>query len=129
MARMAVAPRSIVKGVDVVEDVCPGQISGFIDALADALLFQAAEQRFRDSIIPAVATSTHTRFKIIGLTQTGVIIAPILPARSECPSTGFSGLRCHTTIDKASAVNWRDKVGFIDQPTTLCAKRSTTTPS
>jgi hypothetical protein len=36
---MAVAPVSIVKGFDVVEDTHQGRISGFVDALADAFLF------------------------------------------------------------------------------------------
>ena len=40
---MTVAPSPIVKDFDVVEDIGPGQIPSFVDALADALLFQTAD--------------------------------------------------------------------------------------
>jgi len=36
----------VVKRLDVIEDICTGKISGFIDAFLDALLLQAAEEGF-----------------------------------------------------------------------------------
>ncbi|BBG84006.1 hypothetical protein AHGSH82_011510 [Aeromonas hydrophila] len=41
--------------------------------------------------------------------------------------TSLLGLRRHTAIISASSVSSRERVGFIDQPTTLRAKRSMTT--
>ena len=95
---MAVAPGSIVKDFNVIEDIGPSQIPGFIDALADPLLFQTAEERFSDSIIPAVATSAHTRFKIVGLAEAPPVIATILATLVRMHEHGFLGLtppNCH----------------------------------
>lgn len=75
---MTVAPGSIVKDFDVIEDVGPGQIPGFVDALTDAFLFQTAEERFGDSVIPAVATPAHARFQIVGFAESAPVIATIL---------------------------------------------------
>ena len=49
-AEMAVAASSIVEDLDVVEDVGPRQFAGFVDAFADALLLQAAEEGLSDGI-------------------------------------------------------------------------------
>lgn len=40
--QMGVAPSPIAEDFDVVEDIGPGQISGFVDPFADAFVFQAA---------------------------------------------------------------------------------------
>lgn len=63
---MAVVPGSIVKDFDVVEDIRPGQISGFLDAFADAFLFQAAKERFRHGVIPPISTTAHAWLEIVG---------------------------------------------------------------
>ncbi len=44
-AEMTVAAGSIVEDLDVVEDVGPRQLARLVDAFADALLLQAAEER------------------------------------------------------------------------------------
>lgn len=47
---MAVALGGTEKKFDVIKDVGTGQTAGFVDALADALLFQATEERFRHGV-------------------------------------------------------------------------------
>lgn len=47
---MAMAPGAIVKDFDVIEDVGTSQITGFVDALADTLFFQAAEEGLGHSV-------------------------------------------------------------------------------
>ncbi len=43
----------------IVEDFGFGQLSGFIDAFTNTLLFQAAEEGSGSCIAPAVAAPTH----------------------------------------------------------------------
>ena len=80
MAQMAVAPGSIVKDFDVIEDVCAGQIAGFVDAPADALLFQTAEERFGHGVIPTISATAHAWFKIVGLAEAAPVVATVLAA-------------------------------------------------
>ena len=77
---MAVTPAPIVKDFDVIEDIGARQIASFINALSDTLLFQTAEERLGDGIIPAISTAAHARFKIVGMAETPPIIAAILTA-------------------------------------------------
>ena len=50
---------SIVKHLDVIEDVGTGELAGFIDALAHALLLQTAEERFGDRIDAPMSRSDY----------------------------------------------------------------------
>jgi hypothetical protein len=47
---MAMASGSIVKHFDVLEDICLREIAGSVDLPSDSLLFQAAEERFSNSV-------------------------------------------------------------------------------
>ena len=58
-AEMAVSPLAIVEHLYVVEDIRAGQLTRAVDAFLDPLLFQGAEERLDDSIIPAIASTTH----------------------------------------------------------------------
>lgn len=89
---MDMTPSPIVKDFDVIEDISPGKIPGFVDALADAFLFQAAEERFGDRIIPAVAAPAHAWFKIVGLAEAAPVIASVLAALVRVCRHGFLGL-------------------------------------
>ena len=40
------APGPVVEHFNVIEDIGPGQIPGFIDAFSDPLFFQRTEERF-----------------------------------------------------------------------------------
>lgn len=51
---MAVTAGSVVEHLNVIEDVGPGQFPGFVDAFADPFFFQAAEERFRYGVVPAM---------------------------------------------------------------------------
>lgn len=73
---MAMAPGSIVKDFDVIEDICPGQIAGFVDAFADTFLFQTAKERFGDCVIPTISAPAHALFEIVRLQE----IAPVVTA-------------------------------------------------
>lgn len=59
---MTVAPGLVIEDFNVIEDIGPGQIPGFIYSLPDAFFFQRTEERFGHYIIPAVATSAHARY-------------------------------------------------------------------
>jgi hypothetical protein len=80
MPQMTVAPGSIVKDFDVIEDIGPGQIPGFIDAFADTLLLQAAEERFGHRIVPTISTAAHARFKVVGFAEAAPVVAAVLAA-------------------------------------------------
>ncbi len=58
---VAVTSSSIIERLDVIKDIGSCQVSGFIYALLDTLLFQAAEERFGNGVIPAVTTTAHAR--------------------------------------------------------------------
>ncbi len=92
------APGSIVKNFDVIEDIGLGQISGFVDAFADAFLFQATEKGFGDGIVPTISTTAHAWRKIVGLAETAPVIATVLTALvrvHEHRSLGFVSSDCH----------------------------------
>lgn len=80
MAQMAMAPCPIVEDFDVIEDVGTGQVAGFVDALANAFLFQAAEEGLSHGIVPAVAAPTHARLQTVRLAEALPIIAAVLTA-------------------------------------------------
>ena len=58
-AEMAVSPFAIVEHLYVVEDIRAGQLTRAVDAFLHPLLFQGDEERLDDSIIPAIASTTH----------------------------------------------------------------------
>ena len=66
---MAVAARSIVEDLDVVEDVSAGEFAGFIDALAYALFLQAAEEGFGDCIDAPMSNLADCRIRQVGQDQ------------------------------------------------------------
>jgi hypothetical protein len=66
---MTMAPGTIVKDFNVIEDVGARQITSVVDAFADAFFFQAAKEGFSYSIVPTVAASTHTRLQIVRLAE------------------------------------------------------------
>jgi hypothetical protein len=72
---MAMSTDSIVEHLDVVEDICSGEISCLVDSFFDAHLFQATKERFRDSIVPTVAASAHTRLEVVCFAEAQPVIA------------------------------------------------------
>jgi len=53
-SEMAVTSGSIVEGIDVVGHVRDRELAVFVDLLLDSLLFQAAEERLGDGVVPQV---------------------------------------------------------------------------
>jgi len=56
---------TVVEDLDVVEDIGPGQLPSLVDALADALLIQAAKEGLRDGIVPTVAAPAHAADQVV----------------------------------------------------------------
>lgn len=54
-------PGPVVEHFDVIEDIRPGQIPGFIDTFSDPLFFQRTEERFGHGIILTVDTPAYAR--------------------------------------------------------------------
>ncbi len=63
---VTVAPGLVMKDFNVIEDIRPGQIPGFVYSLPDAFFFKRAEERFGHRFIPAIATRAHARRQVIG---------------------------------------------------------------
>ena len=77
---MAVSSRPIIKDLDVIEDIGPGELTRFVDALANPFFFQAAEERLRHRIIPAVSPPAHAGLQIIGQAEAPPVVATVLTA-------------------------------------------------
>src|SRR3954467_15386712 len=77
---MAMTAGSVVEHFDVVEDIGPGEIPGFVNPSADAFFFQAAEERLRDGIVPAIAPPAHARFQVMIQAKAPEVIATVLTA-------------------------------------------------
>ena len=68
----------IVEHFDVIEDIGFRHIACFVDSSFDSLLFQAAEERFCNSIIPTVAAPAHARFKLVLATKPQPVTTTVL---------------------------------------------------
>jgi len=58
---MAVATGTILKSRDVIKNIDPSQIPGFVNMLSNALFFQRTEERLSYCVIPTVTLPTHAR--------------------------------------------------------------------
>jgi hypothetical protein len=79
-SEMAVTSGPIVERVDVGSDLRDRQFSVLVDLLLDSLLLQAAEERFGDGVVPAVALSAHAGLEMIRPAEAAPRIAPELGA-------------------------------------------------
>lgn len=77
---MTVAPGPVVEHFNVIEDIRPGQIPGFIYAFSDSFFFQRTEERFCHRIIPAIATSAHARHQVNGPSEALLVVTAVLAA-------------------------------------------------
>ena len=71
-------PGPIVEHFNIIEDIRPGQILGFIDAFSDPFFFQRTEERFGHRIILAVATPAHARCQVIGPAEALPVVTAVL---------------------------------------------------
>jgi len=62
---MAVTPRPIVEGLDVIGNVSDRELSVLVNVFLDPLLLQAAEEGFGHRVVPAVAFPAHARFEMV----------------------------------------------------------------
>ena len=76
--QMGMAAGTIVEDLDVIEDIRATQLAGLIDAFADTFFLQAAEERLRDSIVPAVTPSAHTGLQPMRKAEALPIIIAVL---------------------------------------------------
>jgi len=74
------ASGSIVKHLDVIEDISSGKIACFIDAPLDSFFLQTTKERLGHGIIPTVSASTHARFKLMFATEPQPVTTAILGA-------------------------------------------------
>ncbi len=74
------APGPVIEDFNVIEDIRPGQIPGFIYAFSDPFFFQRTEERFGHRIIPAVATQAHARRQVIGPVEALPVVTAVLAA-------------------------------------------------
>jgi len=74
---VGMASGAIVEHLDIVQDVGPRQVAGFVDALADTLLLQAAEEGFGNGIAPAIATPAHAEHESMRLAEPLPLIATV----------------------------------------------------
>ena len=79
-AKMRMAAGSVVEDLDIVKNVGSGEVPGFVDAFSDALLLQAAEEGFRDGVVPAIGTPAHARLQIVGQAKPFEVVAAVLAA-------------------------------------------------
>lgn len=82
---MTVAPGPVVEHFDVIEDIRPGQIPGFIDTFSDPLFFQRTEERFGHGIILTVATPAYARCQVIGPAEALPVVAGVLAVLDAIP--------------------------------------------
>ena len=69
---------SVVKRFNVIEDIFLGEITCFVDAFFDSLLFQTTKKRFGNGVVPTVSTPTHAGLKLVGFTKSQPIITAVL---------------------------------------------------
>ena len=90
---MAMSTRPIIKDLDVVEDIGSGELTGFVDALANPFLFQTAEERLRHCTVLAVFPSAHAGLQIIGQAKAPPVVAAVLTALIRMNDDEFFGFR------------------------------------
>jgi len=77
-AKIAVPTNRIVEAIYVLGKVQRGGFSISVDMFLDALFLQATEEGFRHSIVPAISSPAHARFKMIRLAVTPPGITSVL---------------------------------------------------
>jgi hypothetical protein len=96
-----VAPSLIVERFDVFGNVGVCNLAISVDFLLDDFFLQAAEERFGNRIVPAIAASTHTGLEMIGSAEAPPIVASILRplVRVNDRSVRASPPHCHQDRD------------------------------
>ena len=73
-------PRSIVERIDIVWNVSNRELAILANLFLDALFLQAAEERLGNSVVPTVASTTHTGFELVRSAEPSPVVAAVLRA-------------------------------------------------
>ena len=76
--KVAMSTNWIVEAFDVLGYVQGSRLAVRVDALLDALLLQASEERLGNCVIPAVRPPAHAWLKMVGLAEASPRVASIL---------------------------------------------------
>lgn len=125
--KVAVASDPVIERFNVIEDISACQITAFVDPFSDALFFSELKNDSATALSQQLPRRLILRARLLARQKRCQSSLPYLLPWSECTMTSLSGLRRHTAIISASNASSRKRVGFIDQTTTLRAKRSMTT--
>ncbi len=68
----------IVEYLDIFEDIGLGEIACSIDRSLDSLLLEAAEERLRNRVVPAVSPSAHAGIELVCFAKTDPVAAAVL---------------------------------------------------
>ncbi len=107
---MAVTSGSIVEHLDVFEDVCLGEIACSVDLLPDSLLFQAAEERLRNRVVPTVPSAAHAGVELVCFAETDPVVANGSLTRTTPLRTDTHSLEGEREMPEAAAacIGWRE---------------------
>jgi len=64
-SEMAMSSAAIVEGLDVIGHIGDRQFAILVDPLLDPFFLQAAEERFGNGVIPAIALAAHARLEVM----------------------------------------------------------------
>src|SRR5215469_16089283 len=70
----------VVEDLNVIKYVGPCLVAGGVDAIADTLLLEAAEEALRHRVVPAVAAPAHAGRELVVATEPHPVIAAVLGA-------------------------------------------------
>ncbi len=75
---MAMASRSIVGNLNVLEDVYLGEFACSVDLFPDSRLLQPAEERPRNRIVPAIPSTAHAGIERVRLHEAQRVVTAVL---------------------------------------------------
>ena len=70
----------VLEHLDIIDDIGARKSAGFVDAFADRLLFQTAEEGLRNSAVPTVSAATHARHSAVPTSEAPPVITALLCA-------------------------------------------------
>jgi len=121
------ASRSIVEHFDVLEDIGPREIARSIDLLPDSLLLQAAEERIRNRVVPAVPSAAHAGNELVRLAETDPVVAAVLRALIRVHDDGLAWLSSPHGHQEGIQHEISGQRWLHDHPMTIRLCRSITT--
>jgi hypothetical protein len=92
VAAMTLTTASIVEYVNVIEYVSTrliaSSVDSFLESFLDSFLFQAAEARLRDCVVPTVSAATHASLEVMRDTEAipgvAAVLRPLVRVNMNC---------------------------------------------